>query len=511
MGTTMGMASPAKPLVVALAVLAAVAPSTAGAAGPSDVAFVDRITWGATPAAVAELRREGEARFLERQLHPGPGVALPPEVLARLQDFTAAKTSMVDMAMSFEQTRKAVQAMTDPDKKKAANDAYYQELARLGREAQMISLMRDIYSPDQLREQMTWFWMNHFSVLQNKRDIRTMIADYEETAIRGHALGKFRDLLGAVVHHPAMLRYLDNDQNAANHINENYARELMELHTMGVGSGYTQKDVEELARVLTGLGVNVTPDQPRMRPGYVGDYVRKGLFEFNPERHDYGDKLLLGHRIRGRGLKEADEALDILCREPATARYVSRKLAIYFVSDDPPPELVERMAATFQRTDGDIAEVLKTLFASAEFKASLGKKFKDPVHYAVSAVRLAYGETPILNAQPINGWLYRMSEALYERPTPDGYPMTAPAWSGSGQMTVRFEIARAIGSGNAGLFKTEGPEPVDAPAYPELATALWSEGLDRGLRPATRRALDQASTPREWNTLFLASPEFMHR
>ncbi len=508
----MGRASSvnARPLAVIVAGLALLAPA-ARAASPSDVAFVDRITWGATPQSVAEFRRVGEARYLERQLHPAQGVALPPEVLARLQGFTAANSPMVNIAITFEQTRKSVQAMTDPDKKKAANDDYYKELARLGREAQMISLMRDIYSPDQLREQMTWFWMNHFSVFEGKRDIRTMIADYEENAIRSHALGKFRDLLGAVAHHPAMLRDLDNDQNAANHINENYARELMELHTMGVGSGYTQKDVEELARVLTGLGVNVTSENPKVRPELAEDYVRKGLFEFNPDRHDFGEKVLLGHKIKSRGVKEADEALDILSREPATARYVSRKLAIYFVSDDPPPALVERMAGTFQRTDGDIAEVLKTLFTSPELKASLGKKFKDPAHYSVSAVRLAYGGTPILNAQPVTGWLYRMSEPLYERQTPDGYPMTAAAWSGPGQLTLRFEIARGIGSGNAGLFKTEGPDPVDAPVYPEIATALFMEGLDKTLRPATRKALDQASTPREWNTLFLASPEFMHR
>jgi uncharacterized protein (DUF1800 family) len=506
----MGGASSANTWAAALLATALAAPA-AGAASTSDVAFVDRITWGATPESVAELRREGEAQFLEHQLHPKPGVALPPAVLARLQGFTAAKTPMVEIALSAVQTRKAVNAMTDPDKKKAANDAYYQDQARLGREAQMISLMRDIYSPDQLREQMTWFWMNHFSVFESKNDIRTMIADYEEHAIRDHALGRFRDLLGAVAHHPAMLRDLDNDQNAANHINENYARELMELHTLGVGSGYTQKDVEELARVLTGLGVNVTPDTPKVRPAYVDFYLRKGLFEFNPERHDFGDKTLLGHRIKGRGLKEADEALDILSREPATARYVSRKLAIYFVSDDPPPALVERMAQTFQRTDGDIAQVLKSLFTSPELKASLGRKFKDPIHYAVSAVRLSYGDKPILNAQPITGWLYRMSEPLNERQTPDGYPMTAAAWSGPGQLTVRFEIARAMGSGNAGLYKTDGAEPSDAPIYPGIATALFMEGLDRTLRPATRKALDQASTPREWNTLYLASPEFMHR
>ena len=134
-----------------------------------------------------------------------------------------------------------------------------------------------------------------------------------------------------------MLIYLDNNRNAAGQINENYAREIMELHTLGVGSGYTQKDVQELARILTGVGVNLTPEGPKVRPALRGQLVRDGLFVFNPNRHDYGDKIFLGHRIEGRGLAEVDQALDILSRAPATSRFISRKLAVYFVSDDPPP------------------------------------------------------------------------------------------------------------------------------------------------------------------------------
>ena len=320
--------------------------------------------------------------------------------------------------------------------------------------------------------------------------------------------------LAATLHHPAMLRYLDNDQNASGHINENYAREIMELHTMGVGSGYTQNDVQELARILTGAGVNQTPQSapaPKLKPELQSQYVRQGLFEFNPNRHDYGDKVLLGHPIKGRGLSEIDEALDLISRAPATSRFISRKLAMYFVSDNPSPQLIEKMAATFRQTDGDIAAVLKTMFGAPEFQSSLGLQFKDPMRYVLSAVRLAYDDKVILNTGPIQGWLNRMAEPLYGHETPDGYPLAEAAWNGPGQMATRFEIARAIGTGSAGLFKPEGPQAVDHPAFPQPANALYFTSLRPTLGAATREALEQAISPQDWNTLFLASPEFMRR
>jgi uncharacterized protein (DUF1800 family) len=311
-----------------------------------------------------------------------------------------------------------------------------------------------------------------------------------------------------------MLRYLDNDQNAAGHINENYAREIMELHTMGVGSGYTQNDVQELARILTGAGVNQSPQSappPKLSPERQSQYVRAGLFEFNPARHDFGDKVFLGHPIKGRGLAEIDEALDLISRAPATSRFISRKLAMYLVSDNPSPALVEKMSATFRQTDGDIAAVLKTMFGSPEFQNSLGLQFKDPMRYVISAVRLAYDDKVILNTAPILGWLGRMAQPLYAHETPDGYPLAEAAWDGPSQMATRFEIARAIGSGSAGLFKPDGPGAVDHPAFPQPANALYFTSLQATLGPSTRAALDQAVSPQDWNTLFLASPEFMRR
>jgi uncharacterized protein (DUF1800 family) len=286
----------------------------------------------------------------------------------------------------------------------------------------------------------------------------------------------------------------------------------MELHTMGVGSGYTQKDVQELARILTGVGVDPKPDDPHVRPEHAGDLIRSGLFEFNPNRHDYGDKVFLGHVIKGSGYGEVEEALDILAREPATARHISRELAVYFVADDPPQSLVDRMSRTFLRTHGDIAAVLDDMIASPEFKASLGVgRFKDPVHYVISAVRLAYDDRVIVNTGPIQTWLARLAEPPYGHETPDGYPMTSAAWDGPGQMATRFEIARQIGAGGAGLFKADAPGAAERPGYPMLQNALYYNGLDATLSPPTQGALDQAASPQEWNTLFLASPEFMRR
>jgi len=476
-----------------------------------DLALVNRITWGATPSSVAEMERLGASRWLDRQLHPADSDDLPPAIRSQIAAMPGLNTPVATLVVDMDAQNKAANQLTDPDQKKTAQQAYQQAMTNLGREAGARSLLRDIYSSDQLQEQMTWFWFNHFNVHMYKADIRAMVGDYEDQAIRPHALGRFRDLLEATLRHPAMLRYLDNAQNAAGHINENYAREIMELHTMGVGSGYTQKDVQELARILTGVGVDSSPNTPNLKPQYRDLYVRAGLFEFNPNRHDFGDKVFLGHTIRGSGFGEVEEALDILSREPATAHHICLQLATYFIGDNPPAEVVDRMAQTFQRSDGDIAQVLKTLFRSREFDASLGRAFKDPVHYAVSSVRLAYDQQAILNTGPIQNWLSQMAEGLYNHETPDGYPMTSAAWDGPGQLAVRFEIAHQIGSGSAGLFKPDGPAAVDHPAFPQIQNALYYQGLNATLGPPTQTALGQAASPQDWNSLFLSSPEFMHR
>jgi len=482
-----------------------------GADAPlQDVALLDRLSFGATPSSSREMARIGREAWIDRQLHPSRNAALPAPVQAQIADMTISRTPMAELVRSLDAQRKSADSIADDEQKKAAQQAYQQELNRLTREASSRMLLRALYSPNQMQEQMTWFWFNHFNVHQYKANIRVVVGDYEDQ-LRAHALGRFRDLLEASVFHPAMVRYLDNEQNAASRINENYARELLELHTLGVDGGYSQHDVQELARVLTGLGINFNEDNAKVKPTLQSFYVRRGLVEFNPNRHDFGEKQLLGLRIGGQGIAEIEQVLDALARHPATARFVSRKLAQYFVADEPPRALVDRMSRRFLESDGRIAEVLRTMIESPEFQASLGHKFKDPVHYVVSAVRLAYDDKPILNTGPMLGWLNRLGEAPYNRQTPDGYPLDAMAWAGPGQMNTRFEVARAIGGGSAGLFKTDGAMPTERPAFPQLANPLYYNGIAPRLASATKQALDQAASPQEWNALLLSSPEFMNR
>ena len=474
-----------------------------------DLAVLNRLSWGVTPALAEVALHDGMTRFIQAQLHPGKDDSLPPEIMSRIASLRISQAPAAAWAERVVAMRRQINMTADLAQKQMEQRELQQQMNTLGREAQEKSLLLYLYSKNQLQQLTTWFWLNHFNVYFPKSDIRVYLADYEDT-IRAHALGKFRDLLAATMHHPAMLLYLDNAQNADKRINENYARELMELHTLGVDGGYTQKDVQELARILTGLGVNQTPMQPNVRRELRGDYQRDGAFEFNPNRHDYGTKIFLGREVRGSGPREIDEAIDILSSRPATARFISRQLATFFVSDNPPESLVTRMAETFTKSDGDIAAVLATVFASPEFDASLGGKFKDPMHYALSAVRLAYGERPILNVQPIRNWLTRMAEPLYGHETPDGFPITQAAWAGPGAMATRFEIARVIGSSSAGLFKPDGQDMPDQPAFPRIADPLYFESIGPTLASATSGALDKAVSPQDWNTLFLSSPEFMH-
>lgn len=438
--------------VLALGACAAPLAHSQNVAAPETAALLERVSWGPGAATLRQVQDQGWERYLAGQLAPRPA-PLPQAAQRQIAALTISQRPPVQLALDMERRRKAVDAGTDDAAKKLEQLAYQRELNRLAREAASRSLLLALYSPNQLQQRMTWFWLNHFSVLQSKHNLRALVGDYEAAAIAPHALGKFRDLLGAVARHPAMLRYLDNDSNGAEQLNQSYARALMAQHTLGADGGYSQRDVQELARILTGVGVNLGADAPALPARLRAHYVRDGLFEFNPARHDYGDKLLLGRALRGRGLAELDEALDRLSRSPATARHIGRKLALFLVSDTPSEALVERLAQTFQRSDGDIAATLGTLFADAEFRQSPGHKFKDPMHYILSALRLAYDDQVILNTGPVLNWLGRLGQPLYGCQSPDGYPLTADAWSAPAQLNARFEIAREIGAGSAELFK----------------------------------------------------------
>lgn len=464
-------------------------------------ALVNRLSWGSSDAELNLAQRLGAARYIAQQIASGPTAVLPPAAQSQIDQLTISRKSLPALLVDLD-------ALRDADDKQP----YQKELNRLAREAASRHLLRALYSPQQLREHMSWFWFNHFNVHQHKHNIRAMLGDYEERALRPHALGRFRDLLGAVTRHPAMLRYLDNEQNAVNHINENHARELLELHTMGVDAGYTQRDVQELARVLTGHGIQHGDKPPHLRRELAGLYVREGIYEFNPARHDFGDKTVLSRHIPGRGAAELDDVLDTLANHPATARFVCTKIARFLLSDTPPPSLVQRMSDAFLRSQGHIGETLTVLFNAPEFTQPTPGKFKDPMHYVISALRAAYDDKLIRNTTPIVNWLNRLGEGLYNRQTPDGYPATADAWSSSGQMAVRFEIARAIGTHSAGLFKSEDGSPGgEQAAFPQLARASYYQYTRALLGPDTRQALDNTSSPQDWNTLYLSSPEFMYR
>lgn len=261
--------------------------------------------------------------------------------------------------------------------------------------------------------------------------------------------------------------------------------------------------MQQLALILTGAGlvpIKAT-GAPPLAPAAPGQaqVVRKGLFEFNPARHQPGDKMLLGQRIVGGGLDEIERAVQLLVRQPACAHFISQRLAEYFVSDTPPTALVTRMANTFQHSDGDIAKVMQTMLASPEFAQAQPRKFKDPNRFVVSAMRVAYEEQPVINAAPMASWVQQLGEPLFGRITPDGWSLQSQAWTSSGQLARRFEVARSIGGGPKQLFRLEGDNQTPIPALVQIETRPSYRWLAPSLSAATRQALDQARSPAEWN------------
>ncbi|HEY1878016.1 MAG TPA: DUF1800 domain-containing protein, partial [Rhizomicrobium sp.] len=327
-------------------------PQAAFAAPSGDLLLVGRLSWGET-AQGDTLGGQSAGAWLNQQLHHSDDDGLPAQVQAEIDAMEISHKTPSQLNDEVRILRQDANREKGSASGDAARKAYQQKLGGLMREAQTRSLLRDLYSKNQLKEQLTWFLFNHFNVHAPKGEIRALVADYEDQ-IRSHALGKFRDLLLATVVHPAMLQYLDNAQNAAGHINENYAREIMELHTLGVGSGYSQQDVQELARILTGLTVNLSGRLPGgwWRGDFRGDFPDDNrhipLTVFNPGKHDFGEKHFLGTTIKGRGVDEIATAIAILSVEPPTAHYVSRQLAQYFCCDQPSDALINAMTATWR-------------------------------------------------------------------------------------------------------------------------------------------------------------------
>lgn len=317
-------------------------------------------------------------------------------------------------------------------------------------------LLRAVYSNRQLEEILVDFWFNHFNIYLDKGADRYLVTSYERDVIRPRVLGKFRNLLEATAKSPAMLFYLDNWQSVANStgragrrrngLNENYGRELLELHTLGVDGGYTQKDVTEVARCFTGWTIK----QPQLG----------GEFTFNPKQHDDGEKIVLGVKIpAGGGIKDGEKVLDILSRSPATARFISRKLAIRFVADEPPESLVDRMAQTFLKSDGDLRAVMKTMFESKEFwsEGAYRSKMKSPLEMVASAVRAVSGDVDFAFA--LTNQVAQLGEPLYRKQEPTGYSNSGQEWMNSAGLLARMNFALNLADNRVPGVKVESSAP----------------------------------------------------
>ncbi len=467
--------------------------------------LLDRITFGARPGDAERLMKLGWEKFLDEQLHPEritdtaveqklKGIESihlsnaelanyypPPQVIQQaLKSKGIEPTEFAGGANTpagqTEQEQQANQAKRR-EIQKMLKDMGYKQPQQVAVELQQSKILRAVYSERQLQEVMTDFWFNHFNVFLQKGADRVLTTSYERDVIRPNVFGKFENLLKATAESPAMLFYLDNWMSAApsaemlkrreqlskamerrqarradkmseqekeqmlnaqgkikkapRGLNENYAREIMELHTLGVDGGYTQKDVQEVARCFTGW----TLKQPR----------NGAEFFFNPMIHDDGEKTVLGKKIAaGGGQKDGYTVIQMLATHPATAKFISTKLARKFVNDTPPESLVGKMAETFKKTDGDIREVLRVMFTSPEFFAveNYRAKIKTPFEMTVSAVRAIGAETA--GGPQFHRWIAQMGEALFMAQPPTGYPDTAEHWVNTGALLERMNFALAL-------------------------------------------------------------------
>jgi uncharacterized protein (DUF1800 family) len=363
-------------------------------------------------------------------------------------------------------------------------------------ELQRAKLLRAVYSEQQLFEVMVDFWENHFSIFANKDDDRYLLTAFDRETIRPFAMGRFRDLLGATAHSPAMLFYLDNWRSSVPRpypargdkppgvdggFNENYARELLELHTLGVDGGYTQKDVQEVARCLSGWTIQKPNEQ--------------GLFLYRPGFHDDGEKVVLGRKILpGGGPADGERVLDILATHPSTARFIATKLARRFISDDPPSSAIDRAAAVFLKTDGSIRETLRAIVTSPEFFSPTvyRAKVRTPLEYVAAAMRALNAETD--GDRPVLDAIARMGQPLFGRITPDGYPDRAGIWLSSGTMVARFNFASALATNRLKGTKVNvdalltGVDQADRKAVAQRITHLTAQG---DISDVTRTVLDK--------------------
>jgi uncharacterized protein (DUF1800 family) len=474
---------------------------------------------------IDRVKSMGIDKYIQEQLNPD-SIAESPALTERLAKLDTINFSAVELFQQYNLNRLTNQPNSRAESSKIA--------VNITKQAKEAKLLRSIYSQRQLQEVTIDFWYNHFNVYLGKGLNSLWVGAYEREAIRPYALGKFRDLVGATAKHPGMLFYLDNWQNIApvpnkqgksKGLNENYARELMELHTLGVDGGYKQDDVISLAKILTGWGFK--------QPGRTS--IDGYSFYFNPTRHDVSNKIFLGQNIIGSDIREGEQALDILSRHPSTARHISFKLAQYFVADNPPKSLVNRLSKRFLATDGDIKLVLDTLFRSPEFmdKKYYSRKFKTPYQYAISSIRSIdsgadnnirlnnidnkleprYGL--VKNPNVLNSFLYQWEMEIYSCQAPNGYKNTQSEWLNPDSITRRLNFAIDLGSGrlptllppikSAEIISSSGEKFTLVIGSDSLITTL---GNNFSLK--TQQAI-AASPPEMRTALILGSPEFMYK
>jgi len=444
---------------------------------PRDSAFhaLTRLAYGPRPGEVERVAQEGVMRWIDRQL--APEQIADGDRAAREREFRVLHYDRGDLAQLYldaQRERRERKADTTADQTPGPVE---QQGRRLAGQLAELAVVRATISERQLYEVMVDFWTNHFNVFLGKGADRFLLPDYVEHVIRPHALGRFEDLLIATAESPAMLFYLDNWESVALGLNENYARELLELHTLGVDGGYTQQDVINVARIFTGWSIK--------RPRQGGD------FEFHEWTHDEGEKQVLGVRFQAsHGMDEGIRLLKLLANQPATMHHVSQQLCERFVSDDPPDGCVDDAVAAWRRSGGDLRQVLRAIFTSPDFWAprTLGGKIKTPLEFVVSAAR-AVGADPDTNPR-LAQLVARLGEPLYLHVAPDGYPEKQDAWVNSGALLDRMNAAVALAAGNVPGLVVHLDSIVSPTADADRLVAALDERILGGtLSPNTRTVL----------------------
>ncbi len=494
--------------------------------------ILNRIGFGPRPGDIERVKKMGLDAYIEQQLHP-----------ERIDD--SATEALLARFPSIRMDGAEIAKIYVPAKDIAPGQGVH-PLQKLLQELQGQKLVRAVSSERQLDEVMVDFWYNHFNIFWGKGLDKSLTTGYEMNAIRPHALGKFKDLVMATAQHPAMLFYLDNALSSSPDtltttmerleqlqrepfsprreqqidrirerleqqkkgrrpgINENYARELMELHTMGVDGGYTQKDVQEVARAFTGWTIDRTRENP--------------VFVFRAAMHDPGEKVVLGRRIGAEGMKEGERVIDILVRHPSTARFIATKLVRRFVNDAPPGSLVDRVASVYTQTDGDIRQMLRAILTSGEFFSAEAyrAKTKSPFELAVSSIRALGAST---NGGPrLAQAVATMGQPLYRCQAPTGFPDRASQWNSSGALLERINFGIALASNRIPGTPVELSRFADESASADVLVQRAADlALGGDISERTRKVVaGQVASPAGLSpvkafSLVLGSPEFQKR